>query len=179
MKSIYFYILSIVLLLSMNIFLMYSNIKAKETLKTFIANSELIIHNKSLSGQKLIHPDIDLNKKGLTLSILVPNTSCSSCLEFEVPNMNELYEKYKSQVKVYILGQNSNYLKSYGFKYPVKVIDRVDPIFDMDYEFSNPIALLTSSNGYIYDDYVAEVGNSIKSFDFYNRMSSFLNEISE
>lgn len=125
----------------------------------------------------LTHSDITLNPKGFTVSIIVPQSSCSSCLEYEAPNINELYKKHPEQVRVYILGQNARLLSPYGFEYSARAIDPRNRVFDSEFDFMNPVAVVTGPEGTIHNFYAAEVGNIEKSNRFYARMDRFLNAV--
>lgn len=170
----------IVCLVGLNVFLLYTNIQRQNEI-----NNLRSVHSKATTASaptlskdaSLIHPDIILNPTGLTFSIIVPQNSCSSCLEFEVPNLKELHKKHSKQVQVYVLGQNERFLFPYGFTSQVPVVDPMKPVFDHEFDFMNPVAVVTDSAGTIYDFYVAEVGNVEKSDQFYKKMDRFLNAI--
>lgn len=167
-------------LLGLNVFLLYTNIQRQNEINNLRSVQSKVTTASAVTLSKdasLIHPDIILNRTGLTFSIIVPQNSCSSCLEFEVPNINELYQEYPEQVQVYVLGQNERFLFPYGFTNQVPVIDPMKPVFDHEFDFMNPVAVVTDSDGIIHNFYAAEVGNAEKSDRFYKKMDRFLNAV--
>lgn len=180
MMNKYLYITMFLLLLTMNVFLLYTNIERQNEINVLNAQKKSF-DQRSLVGlgeiDSLKHSEVQFKGAGFFLSIFIPPASCSSCLEFEVPNINNLYDEHSEKVEVYILGQNDKFLNTYGFTHNVMVINPMEPVFDEEFNFMNPVAVLTDSLGVVHDFYVAEVGNVKASDRFYKRMDSFFNAI--
>jgi hypothetical protein len=182
MSHKHFY-LCLVCLTALNIFLLYTNVQRQNEINTLRSVQSIkpttTSSAPSLSKDAtLIHPDIALQTEGLTVSVIVPQNSCSSCLDFEVPNINKLYNQHSEEVQVYILGQNERFLAPYGFKHTARVIDPMQPVFkNQEFDFMNPVAVVSDAEGTIHNFYAAEVGNKEKSDRFYARMDRFLNAI--
>lgn len=177
LKLVYIFL---VCLAGLNLFLLYTNVQRQNEINNLrSSNSKTTAASTPILSKEatLIHPDIALKPDGLSFSIIVPQNSCSSCLEFEVPNINDLYREYPDQVQLYILGQDEQFLSPYGFTHTSQVIDPMKPVFDHEFDFVNPVAVITDSEGIIHKFYAAEVGNVEKSDRFYKRIESFFNAI--
>ncbi|MTI88518.1 MAG: hypothetical protein FH748_11170 [Balneolaceae bacterium] len=162
-----------------NFFLLYSNVKIKKNLSILkedqVKNYPFLNYDLS-STVSIIHPDVILKEEGVSLSIFIPENSCASCLEFEIPNINEFYIKNSERTEIYIIGKN-NVIDDFNTDFQYNIISNDQAIFDKKISFSNPLAVLLDSKGKVYDFYIAETNKSGKSYNFYQRMDSFFKEV--
>lgn len=159
-----------------NFFLLYSNVKLKEDLhsvkKAQIQNYPILNYDLS-STISITNEEVILGDKGLFLSIFIPENSCISCLDFEIPNINKIYKNYPGVVRIYLVGADK-ILKDFNTDFKYRVLSYDDSLFDEEIIFSNPLAVLSDGEGKIYDFYLAEINKPSKSYNYYQRMNSFL-----
>jgi len=129
-----------------------------------------------VSTIKMIHPEIIKKVKDISVTILIPDGSCISCLEFEIPNISKLYESFPDLVTVYTFG-DSEVFKGSEFSFKSESIDSKKKLFDRELEYSNPIVALTNHKGEVIQFYIAEIGRSVKSDNFYERLGLLLGGI--
>jgi len=178
------------LLLFLNLWLLYTNMERQEQIEFLNAEvQKLNLENeqstKSWSFEavgenpaRLIHPGVPQAEQSVSLSVFFTDKGCSYCVEYEVQIINKLYEKYKNKLRIYLLSHNDTFLKRlYDAEFPYKNIDPEKKLLDNDFDFSNPIALVTDENRLVQLIHIAEQDNEEKSHLFYTRISSLLESL--
>ena len=176
-------IVLVIVLIITNTYSLYSNIKYKHSSVLLTRQLENYSKDKVLGSVEavttFIHPQIALPQNQSTLVVLFADKGCSTCYEYEIPNLNNLYHQFSSNIQVYYVGNNSMYLDNASPEFTYLQISPYLPLLDIEFELTNTTIFLIDENSLIQQVYRAEIGNRSKSNNFYLRMNSlFGGEIS-
>lgn len=147
-------------------------------------NNEHLIR-KELEGYKNKKQPIDFIghvtcfkslKTEYALKILLPPSSCSTCIKRTLANANKLIAEHYRNVGIYYLGPKE------GLKYldidtnDIEIIVKEEEeIFSEDLAFTQPVILLIRQDGVICDNLEVSVSEPDVSIAFFNKMKYFLN----
>ena len=166
------------ILIVLNIFLLYSNVDRQnqiDLLKSGFSNQDRT--GEILNATTISHSGVELTPRKISLLVFFPDISCSSCMEYEVRNLNSMYKKFYSHIQVYVIGRDSTLLDRYGSEFPVSLIHSSESVFDADIQFVNPFVVLTDPEGNLHTFYLSEADNYEKSNRFWQRMEVFFKAI--
>lgn len=176
----------VVILTLLNVWLLYANnarqiemenlIRSKN--ETSLSNSDPENWGFEQAGNetaKIVHPEVELPEKDLSMSVFFTDSGCGYCVDHEVALLNDFYNKFESEFNVYLLSHNESFLERlHGAEFPYSVIDPEKKLVDHDFDFSNPVAIISDSNGIVQIIHIAEKDNKEKSNHFYTRVGSLL-----
>jgi hypothetical protein len=91
---------------------------------------------------------------------------------------NKFYEDNEDFLSVYFIGDDRAYVKDFEFSFSVSLINSNVPIFNHDFSFQNPVAVLIDRTGTVHNINIAEQDNALKSRNFYHRMNSLFSSLS-
>lgn len=161
------YLLFIVLILT-NIYILNDNIRLKSKISSleelYVVNNPITMYDM-VSTISILHSEVKMESEDILLSIFIPENSCTSCLEFEIPNISNLYSKFPEKVNVYVI-EGSHILDGFVFDFTPNQIRDEEVIFDQEIEFSNPLAVLSNNEGEVLRFYIAEISRPNKSYNF-------------
>lgn len=176
-NKIYIFII-ITILVILNFYSLYSNIKLRIYTNTLKTQYEDLKRDKVYGSIEVVttfrHPEIVIPQNDYLLVVLFADRGCSSCYEYEVPNLNKLYQNYSSNIIVYYVGNNSMTLDDASPEFQYTQISPYYPILDTDFVLTNTTIFLLDKNSVIQQVYKAEIGNRSKSSIFYNRIASYM-----
>lgn len=118
MKKTTIFSIVIFVLLACNIFLLYTNIDRQNEINALVAAQNVEPETTITAGEilaqntKVIHPEVILPNTGVSLVVFFTIRSCSSCLEYEVPNLNTFYEQFSENTEAYLITGGKPFLKS-------------------------------------------------------------------
>ena len=168
-------------LIVLNIWLLYS-INQKDRVIEELGNSRNLNNWKFETVDstlfKISHYEVELGEASLKLIVFFSDQGCQSCIEDEVNFLNKFNAEHTSILNVYLLSAKApTYLsRMFEASFDYKVIDPRINVFDVDFEFVNPIAVLVDSLGLVHRLHKAEVANSGKSEEFYKQMRKYFND---
>ncbi|MEX0779013.1 MAG: hypothetical protein WD491_08990 [Balneolales bacterium] len=183
LKKSYPYIIAILCVSIFNIFLLYTNADYRKHIEQLYSQVqfqealEYQSYSSVVNNARITHSGIKLRDSGMSLLVFFTDRGCPSCIESEILNLQDFYNKHPQNIQAYLLSSNESFTSLYEVNFPLKVINPNETILDEELNFDNPVAILTDSNGMVQNIYVAEVGNKEKSSNFYKRMTSFFNSI--
>jgi len=168
----------ITILVAFNLVLLYLNTNLQNRIK----NVELQANSWGFektgdSVARLIHPQVQLPETGLSLIVLITDEGCITCMENEVRNLNDFHEKFRDRLKVYSFSRDTSYFEQFPVYFTLELIDPDRPVLDNEFDFNNPVALVTDNNGMVQTIQVAEVGKAGKRNEFYKRMTSLFKSV--
>lgn len=174
----------IFVLLTCNVFLLYTNIDRQNEINALATVQNVEPETTMLSAgeildqnTKIVHPEVALPKTGVSLVVFFTIRSCSSCLEYEVPNLNSFYNQFPENTEAYLITGGKPFLEKYGATFDAKIISPADSVFNASIPVDNSVAAVVDSSGTVQSIYLSEVGNKPKSDRFYERMNTFFNSL--
>lgn len=168
-------------LIVLNILLLYS-INQKDRIIEELGNRRILNNWKFETTDNTLlyisHHEVKLGEAPLKLIVFFSDQGCQSCIEDEVELLNLINDEYPGSFNVYLLSTKApTYLsRMFEANFDYKVIDPRINVFDGDFEFVNPIAVLVDSLGLVHRLHKAEVANSSKSEEFYRQMRKFFSD---
>lgn len=169
--------LLVFVLLFTNAYSLYSNLKYKHSILLLSRQIEIFTNDKVMGAVETVtrfsHPQITLPQNQSTLVVIFTDKGCTTCYEYEIPNLNNLYRHYSSNIQVYYVGNNSMYLDNASPEFSYLQISPNYPLLDIEFKLTNTTIFLVDKNSLIQQVYRAEIGNRSKSNSFYHRMNSF------
>ena len=168
----------ILILVLLNLWLLYNNNhknKVIEELGVKIGKAEWGYENTDNVLLYLSHEEVQTPSDEVNLVVFFSDQGCQSCIKDEVSFLNTFNEKSPHRFEAYLLTQKApTYLsRMFDANFEYKVINPLLNVFDSDFEFVNPIAVLVDSTGLVHRIHKAEVGNNRKSEEFYDQMREF------
>ncbi|MTI88316.1 MAG: hypothetical protein FH748_10140 [Balneolaceae bacterium] len=184
------FVLIIILLGLLNVWSLYTNNQRQAQIDSYKSQ----IQKMSLFGKgtnpdwgfekvgktpaKIVAPEVDIKKEGLTISIFFTDRGCLTCVENEVKNINQLFQDHTSKLNVYLMSHNKSYLsRLFGAKFVYKNLDPEVKVLDNDFDFGNPVVLITDVNGLVHRIHIGEKENVKKSDQFYKELDSLLSSL--
>lgn len=168
----------IIALVGINIFAMYTNVERQNEINSLKSEiNQNIFRLNLLKDGEVKHSGVVRNESRLSkLFVFIPQSSCGSCLDYEIPNLNEFYESYGERTEVYLVGNQTSVLENYGAEFDYKIIDPSENIFNYNLTFLNPIIVLVNGNNEMIYLYLSDVNGEEKSNSFYNKMDILFTE---
>ncbi len=165
----------------LNIWLLYSINQKNRVIEEFENRKDLNNWKFETVDSTLLylsHHDVVLSNDPLRLNVFFSDQGCQSCIEDEVNLINKFNAEHPNLLNVYLLTAKApTYLsRMFEANFDYKVIDPRINVFDGDFEFVNPIAVLVDSLGLVHRLHKAEVANSSKSEEFYRQMRKFFSD---
>lgn len=161
----------IISLLGFNILFLYQNISLRNQLTQFESGKYIKVSTLNI---RITHPSVAFSDNGMTVEAFFSDQGCRSCIEHEVQKLNSLFSHYREKIQVYLMSHNKSYLRRlFGATFPYEVISHRKSIFNVEFELTNPVIVLTDSNGTVRYFYMAEEGAKEKSNQFYQDMNSY------
>lgn len=169
----------IILLILLNLFMLYTNIKRHNQLNILTKQLMECEQNSRLSSSKWKKPRLPeyliRGNSKLLLITFFSDGGCAPCIREEIEFINELYTKYNSFINIYLIGDNNINLTSFGANFDYEVIAEQGELYKLRVE--NPVSILIDRNRTIQFIHYAEPGNSEKSRSFYNRVRSLFESV--
>jgi hypothetical protein len=175
-------IVAIGILIVLNIWLLFNNHQKDEKIEELYLTSSQTKWRYETVDSTLLHisnDEITVGNTSLSLIVFFSDQGCQSCIKDEVNLLNEKHSSYEDLTKVYLLSKKApTYLsRMFGATFDYQVIDPKEAVFDIDFEFVNPVAVLTDSTGLVHRIHKAEVGNKKKSEEFYKQMFELFDDM--
>lgn len=166
----------IFVLAACNVFLLYTNAQWQNQINDLATQNyeqetaALTAGDIISQNAKVIHPQVNLPDSGLALLVFFSIQSCSSCLEYEVPNFNTFYNRFPEHAQAYLVTGGKPFLERYGAEFESTIISPSDSVFNVDLQIGNPVGVVVDAGGTIQSVYLSDVGKQTKSEHFYKRM---------
>lgn len=168
----------ITIFVGLNVVLLYFNIDLQNKIENAAAESSSWgFEQAGESTARIMHPEVSTPDSSLSLMVFLTDKGCMSCVENEVRNLNEFHKKFNEHLQVYILAPDTAYLEQLYVTFPVKPINPEEAVLDREFNFMNPVALVTDANGMVQMINVSEVGKPGKQNSFYERTSSLFQSV--
>jgi len=169
----------IAILIIFNIFMLYQNIQRENRvgiLNTRLEACERNTGNPSMSTVSVRLP-VELISSDNTLSLVTffTDRGCAPCVIDEIGFINNMLEKYKPYMNMFLVDRHERYLVNLGAQFRYEVIDVTPELEDL--HISNPVSLLIDRNGTIQHIHRAETANPEKSRLFFKQVNSLFESI--
>lgn len=126
---------------------------------------------------KIVHPDIpELND--IKLIALFTDIGCQFTVEHDVVLLNNLYKKYPDKIKIYLLSNNESFLKRlFNAKFPYEIIDINHKVLNNNFDFINPVSIISGNKSIVQILHISEKDNEMKSNMFFEKMDALLSSL--
>ncbi|RNC79531.1 MAG: hypothetical protein ED557_13470 [Balneola sp.] len=170
------------ILIVLNVWLLYNNQQKNLIIEELHENSNSSSWNVETLDSTLIHIVNDrvlIPQNEIQLKVFFSDQGCQTCIQDEVNLLNEVYNLHPKKFNAYLITQKApTYLtRMFGASFKYELISPEKDIFDVRYEFVNPIAVLVDSTGLVHRVHKAEVANKDKSEQFYNQVKNLFEEL--
>ncbi len=169
----------IALLVVFNLFMLYQNVQRENRVSILynqLAACEQITDNPSMHTATVTLPsDLKMSEHTLSLITFFTDRGCAPCVIDEIGFINNMLEKYKPYMNMYLVDGHERYLVNLGAQFGYEVIDTIPELDDL--HISNPVSLLIDRNGTIHHTHHAETGNIEKSRLFFNKVKSLFESV--
>lgn len=168
----------IIVLICLNIFLLYLNMDLQTQVENITKEStswEFEDVGKSMA--RITHTDVSDSSDSLFLMIFLTDKGCMSSVVNEIRNINEFQKKFKNNLQVYVMAEDTSYFEQFYISFPIKQISSKESLLNHEFDFVNPVAMVVDGNGIIHEISMSEVGEPQKRNLFYSRMNSLFESI--
>jgi len=162
-----------------NIFMLYQNVQRENrvgVLNHQLADCEQNTGNPSMQTASVRLPgELISSDNTLSLVTFFTGRGCAPCVIDEIGFINNMLEKYKPYMNMYLVDGHERYLNNLGAQFRYEVIDTTPELEDL--HISNPVSLLIDRNGTVHHIHYAETGNIEKSRLFFNKVNSLFESV--
>lgn len=170
-----------------NIWLIYTN----KTLSDWIKINQLQTpyEEKSINDEswgfektgntiaKINHPDVPKFEE-TKLLVFFTDIGCQFTIEYEVQLLNDLYKTHSKRTKIFLLSNHESYLKRlYDAKFEYELINIDHNILDNEFNFTNPVSIITGERSIVQSIHIAEKDNNFRSEIFYEKVDALFKSL--
>lgn len=145
-------------------------IKINDQLKDHLYTEKNYVTAPTLKNSEIYKIDELLNlyvsNKELNIVAIFPPEFCSSCLGYEVPNLNKIHSNFKDHLKVFHFGEDDYLFQRYGAEFEVNLLNNFDELIVDPVSLGGVVIYIVDSSGKVFQVYEGIVGNANMSDEF-------------
>ena len=168
-------IIAIAILVVVNIWLLYSYNRIKNEYSQLSEKVKINEYNLGYTISTRYKQLSFINKcdKEFCLQVFLTDMGCKSCVESYIKRINGIYAKYSSNIKIYLIGKNKNYLVNKNIKFKYEYYDKTAEYYSI-METNQPAAVFATSKNEVLLSNVALVTEKTDTDLFYDVVEKLL-----